>query len=191
MSIKNNQSIEDIITFYLKIKNKKNRDCNFKNIIFREYYKENDNFIAKNKFYVSEDVDNGVFIELNNNSNVEKIIPYSKNKDIYISTNESCLENYINLIILSNISFSLDDINIKKTDLLNKIIENDTEIDEKLLEDIYYNKDFSKKINLELPKKYNNKEIILEDIEINKKYLFKINFIELNNNFEKENCLLL
>ena len=190
MNIKNNQSIEDIIVFYFNNKNKKNKNINNKDNIFREYYKENDKFIAKNKFYISEDVENGIFIEFNS-LNMEKIVPYSNKKDIYISTNKLNFENYINLILISNISFSLDDISINKHDLIKKIIENDAEINEKLFEDLYYNKDFSNKINLELPKKYNNKNIILEDIEIKKIYLFKINFIELNNNFEKENSFLL
>ena len=190
MNIKNNQSIEDIIVFYFNNKNKKNKNINNKNNIFREYYKENDKFIAKNKFYISDDVENGIFIEFNS-LNMEKILPYSNKKDIYISTNKLNFENYINLILISNISFSLDDISINKHDLIKKIIENDAEINEKLFEDLYYNKDFSNKINLELPKKYNNKNIILEDIEIKKVYLFKINFIELNNNFEKENSYLL
>lgn len=190
MNLKNNQSIEDIIIFYFNNNNKKNININNKNFIFREYYKENDKFIAKNKFYVSDDFDNDVFLEFNS-LNMEKIIPYSEKKDIYISTNKLNFQNYINLILISNISFSLDDISINKYDLIKKMIENDAEINEKLFEDLYYNKDFSNKINLELPKKYDNKNIILEDIEIKKVYLFKINFIELNNNFEKENSYLL
>jgi hypothetical protein len=66
------------------------------------------------------------------------------------------------------------------------MIDYDIIIDEKLLEDLYFNEDFSKKINLELPKKYNNQKIILEDINIDKIYLFKINLLELNRNFEEE-----
>ena len=96
---------------------------------------------------------------------------------------------YIDLTLVSNISFTIDDININKNDIIQKFIENDSEIDEKLFEDLYYNKDFSNKINIELPKKYNDKKIIIEGIEADKKYLFKINFIELNCGFYEENNL--
>ena len=86
----------------------------------------------------------------------------------------------------SNISFTLEDTQINKNDIIKKMLETDTLIDEKLFEDLYYNENFSKKINVELPKNYNNKKIILEDIEIEKTYLFKVEIIELNRNFHHE-----
>jgi len=69
-------------------------------------------------------------------------------------------------------------------------MKNDIIIDDYLFEDLYYNEDFSKKINLELPKKYNDKKIILEDMDIDKKYLFRINIHELNCSFNEENNIL-
>lgn len=53
-------------------------------------------------------------------------------------------KEYIDLIIIKNISFTLNEVQINKNDLLKKFINNDSNIDEKLIEDIYYNKDFSK-----------------------------------------------
>jgi hypothetical protein len=157
---------------------------NLKNVIFREFKKEDDLFIATDIFYVSEEIENGVFGFNVIDSNSNKILPYSQNNNIYISINNDN-KYYIDLIILSNISLSLDDIKINKAQLIHKILENHNIIDEKLFEDLYFNEDFSKKINLEIPQKYNNKKIILEDIDVSKKYLFKINIIELNRTFYK------
>ena len=164
---------------------------NIRNNIFREYYKVGDEYCAINKFYVSEDIDDKIVFstfESNvlNESN-EKIIPFSEN--VYISTNSN-FEKYIDLIVISNISFSLEDININKSEIIKKIMESDVVIDEKLFEDLYFNEEFSNKIDIQLPKKYNDKKIILEDIEICKKYLFKINFLELSRSFYQENNLL-
>jgi hypothetical protein len=164
---------------------------NIVNNVFREYEKKDDSFFATNRFYISEESDSDkiFFQEIESN---EKIIPYDLKGNIYISINKEKLlseninnelfnKKYIDLILLSNISFSLEDIYINKSELIHKIIENDFVIDEKLFEDLYFNEVFSKKINLELPKKYDNKKIILEDIDIEKKYLFKINIVELNS----------
>jgi len=198
--------------------NQKKKNQNIKNYIFREFEKKKDKFVATNKFFISEEVEGGKIefngfninklyqskddydkIKLNSiKKNIyQKIIPYSEHENIYISiNNKSFLENnfiinrYIELILISNISFSLDDININKNEIINKIMENDIIIDDYLFEDLYYNEDFSKKINLELPKKYNDKKIILEDIDVDKKYLFKINIHELNRSFSEENNIL-
>ena len=209
MKIRQNQSTEDIIK-NIDFNNKKSK--NIKNFIFREYEKKDGLFIAKNNFYLSEEVDGSfefkkIYIHsiLNNNENIkiynEKIIPYSDN-NIYMYTDISdkifnddksdiFINKYIDLILISNISFSLYDINIDKSEIIKKIIESDDIVDEKLFEDLYYNDYFSNKINIELPKKYNNKKIILEDINITKKYLFKINFLEMNYLFEKEENIFL
>lgn len=154
---------------------------NIVNSIFREYEKKDDSFFATNKFYISEKNDNDkiTFQKVDKN---EKIIPHDQSGNIYFSVNqENNDKKYIDLILLSNISFSLDDIFINKSEIIQKIIQNQFVIDEKLFEDLYFNEEFSKKINIELPKKYDNKKIILEDIDIKKRYLFKINFVELNS----------
>jgi hypothetical protein len=157
---------------------------NIKNTIFREFNKKNDIFIATNNFYIYEEIsnDNYTFNNLNTNNN-EKIFPFNENKDIFILMNNTVSEKYVDLVLLSKITLSLEDIYINRSELIKNIIANDIVIDEKLFEDLYFNEDFSKKINIELPKKYNDKKIILEDMDIEKKYLFKINFIELNRNF--------
>ena len=187
------QSIEDIIEIQSNSKNKR-KNKNLKNIIFRQFEKKKDKFIATNNFYMSEEVDDGK-LEFNSfntsnyfNKSNEKIIPYNEN-NVYLlvnNKNNNSLKKYIDLTVISNISFSLEDININKSDIIKRMVESDVIIDEKLLEDLYFNQDFSKKINLELPKKYNNQKIILEDINIDKIYLFKINLLELNRNFEEE-----
>ena len=187
------QSIEDIIEIQSNSKNKR-KNKNLKNIIFRQFEKKKDKFIATNNFYMSEEVDDGK-LEFNSfntsnyfNKSNEKIVPYNENNVYLLVNNKSSnsLKKYIDLTVISNISFSLEDININKSDIIKKMVESDVIIDEKLLEDLYFNKYFSKKINLELPKKYNNQKIILEDINIDKIYLFKINLLELNRNFEEE-----
>lgn len=194
----NHKSIEDIQNFYSSINSKKNI-VKEKNNIFREFKKCEDKFLATNKFFISEEIDGGKFqfSEFDINKKIrdnQKIIPYSGNNDIYVSLNKEnniLNNNYIDLILISNVSFSLDDTHIYNTEIIKKCIESDGEINEKIFEDIYYNNEFSKKINLELPKKYNNKKIILENVDVNKKYLFKISFMELNKNSIFENNRLI
>ena len=183
-----NQSFEDINN-QLSNQNRNN--------IYREYLLKNDSFIATNIFFLSETNDNGMieFRIFDVNSITEKLTPYLSDKNIYISMKDSNknslnLDNYIDLITISDITFSIDDIKIEKRTIIKKFIENDCEIDDKLFEDLYYNTEFSKKINIELPKKYNNTKIIVENIDITKKYLFKIDFIELNRNFYQENNII-
>jgi hypothetical protein len=203
MKFQKNQSMEDIINLYLN-NLKKNKNQDVKNFIFREYEKKDGIFIATNIFYLSEEVDqkfefNKIDINsiLNNyKKNNEKITHYNDN--IYVLNNNNLnynnlniLKKYIDLILISNISFSLHDININKSDIIKKIIESNDTIDERIFEDLYYNDSFSKKINIELPKKYNNEKIIVEDINITRKYLFKINFLEMNYIFEKEENILI
>lgn len=168
-----------------------------KNNIFREYLLKNDSFIATNNFFLSESQDNGAieFRIFDVNSINEKLTPYLSDKNIYISMKDSTknslnLDNYIDLITISDITFSIDDIKIEKRTIIKKFIENDCEINDKLFEDLYYNTEFSNQINIELPKKYNNKKIVLENVDIKKKYLFKIDFIELNRNFYQENNII-
>jgi len=185
-----NQSFEDI---NIEIMNKNNKIN--KNTIFREYIKKNESFIATNKFFISHEIDDGMieFRMCDVNSINEKITPYLHDENIYISMKDSKtinFDNYIDLVTISDISFSIDDTKIEKKMIINKFIENDCDIDDKLFEELYFNNDFSKKINIELPKKYNNKKVILENIEIEKKFLFKINFIELNRNFYQENYII-
>jgi len=185
-----NQSFEDI---NIEIMNKNNKIN--KNTIFREYIKKNESFIATNKFFISHEIDGGMieFRMCDVNSINEKITPYLHDENIYISMKDSKtinFDNYIDLVTISDISFSIDDTKIEKKMIINKFIENDCDIDDKLFEELYFNNDFSKKINIQLPKKYNNKKVILENIEIEKKFLFKINFIELNRNFYQENYII-
>jgi hypothetical protein len=162
------KSIEDTYKYYLNNK-----------YIFREFIKENNRFIALNNFYVSDEVDEG---RLEFNNNIEKITPFN-NIYMEIYNNENLFKNYIDLIIISNISFSLCEIDINKFDIIKKFIDKDLEIDEKILEDLYFNNLFSKKINIDLPNKYNT-QIIME--EMNKKYLFKIDIDKLYQSKNEE-----
>jgi len=132
-------------------------------IILREYEKISDNFIATNRFYISEDIDNIELYEFNINKN--EII----NKIDFLNDK---------LMIISDISFLLNDTKINKNDLMNIFIENSININENLLEDFYFNETFSKKINIEIPSKY---RIKLDNLQ--KKYLFKIKLIEINQDF--------
>lgn len=164
----NNKSIEDTYKNYF-----------YNKYIFREFLKENNRFIALNNFYVSDEIDKG---RLEFNNSIEKITPFN-NIYMEIYNRDNLFKNYINLITISNISFSLDDLNINKFDIIKKFIDNDLEIEEKLLEDLYYNNLFSEKIDIEIPNKYNTK-IIME--EMNKKYLFKIDIEKLHQNMNEE-----
>jgi hypothetical protein len=150
-----------------------------KNKIFREFEKKSDKFIATNHFFISKINDNNDIIYTCLNKNDKILKPYS---NIY---NDE-MNNYIDLIVPYNISFTLDDININKHQILNKFLENDKNIDETLLNDLYCNNEFSKKINIELPKKYNNKTIYLENMDVTKKYLFKMNILELKKSCNQE-----
>ena len=164
-----------------------------KNLIFREYIKDDNLFIATNNFFVSEEVeDNNIefirkdFHISNNNNYVEKITPCYEN--IYVSQdgyrtytkNISFLDKrYINLIVISNISFDLDETNIYQRDIIKRYINNDKAINEAL-----FDYDGCKNIKtIEIPSKKNkNKKIVLDKIELNKKFLFKINFSESYQN---------
>lgn len=185
---------------YKKINPSIKDNINIENFIFREYKKKEDKFIATSNFYFSSEFDDGkvAFFSFNNNflyENIKKnkkMIPYNENLYILKNINEDnqiFFEKYIDLFLISNISFSLEDIYINKSEIIRKFMETDELINEKLFEDLYFNEEFSKKINIELPQKYNDKKIILENIEINKKYLFKINILELNSTFNEENNL--
>ena len=93
---------------------------NIKNYIFREFEKKDDTFIATNRFYTSEEVEDGKFMfKTVRNDKDEKIIPYSEDGNIYVSLNNKDL--YFDLILLSNISFNLDDININKSVVRNNL----------------------------------------------------------------------
>jgi hypothetical protein len=151
------------------------------NVIYREYEKKLDKFEATNNFYIPILTDNSK-IEFKYIDIEKKLIPYL-NSHIYIDDKD--INNYIDLIVISNISFTLNETNINKYEIIKKFIDNNEDINEKILEDLYYNNTFSKKINLELPKKYNNKIISIDNIDIIKKYLFKItpNEIEKQLNY--------
>jgi len=165
--MKNIESIEDTYKYYLN-----------KKYLYREFIKDNDKYIATNNFYVSDEIDDG---RLEFNNNIEKIKPFN---NIYMEIrNDNFFKNYINLILISNISFSLDDININKNDIIKKFIDYDIEIEDKILEDLYYNNLFSKKINIDIPNKYCQK---IEMEEMNKKYLFKIDINKLYENINQE-----
>lgn len=150
-----------------------------KKTIYREYEKINNKFIAMDKFFISEEVDKNRFeyIQFYSNKESERIIPVD-NDSIYMSVdkNKSIQKKYkkfLDLIILSNVSFSLDENNINKNDIIKKYINSSDETNDsfnRLLEEIYYTNDFSKKINIELPSKYVN------NTDLKKKYLFKIDY---------------
>ena len=103
--------------------------------IFREFEKNNDKFIATNHFFISNENEFG---------KIEFSIFDMVNKKNIIHSENINNEN-ANLVIISNISFSLNDIKINKSYIINKFIENDAIMDDDIIEDLYYNNDFSKK----------------------------------------------
>ena len=150
-----------------------------KNIIFREYKKKGDLFVALNNFYsIFIDEDNKLkYQELNSKNSMyevdNNIFEYTGNR-IYNDISSYIEKKYIHLCVIHDIEFTIEDININKQELFKRFIENDIKINQELLEDIYYNQDFSNKINMDLSKV--NK--IMDD-KIEKTYLFKININEL------------
>jgi hypothetical protein len=88
----------------------------------------------------------------------------------------------INLLVINDIEFNIDETNINKQELFKKYIENEKQINDLLLEDIYFNEEFSNKINISIPSSYKN-----IDDTIEKKYLFKINLNELHRSHFVEN----
>jgi hypothetical protein len=182
----NKHSIEDI-----KKTIKENQLVDRENFIFREYTKNKNKFIATHKFFISEEIGDGkvefISINLKNYNSYypykkmgEKIVHYHDN--LYIHEEEQNKE-YINLLVLSDISFSLNDEIINKNEIIKKFIENEGKCDiSNFFEDMYYNEEFSKKINIDIPK------IVESNVKLseNKKYLFKIGIVESSVSFFEE-----
>ena len=110
-----------------------------------------------------------IITKFNDNTNNDK------NNNLFVSRTAQRTINvnsqFIDLVVLDDISFNLDETEIDKHDLLNKIFVNDLYIDNKLLEKLYYNKEFTSSINFDFPIKY-------LDENIQNKFLFKIDFTE-------------
>jgi hypothetical protein len=166
--------------------NRKNSKNMNKNIIFREYKKNGDVFIASKNFYTLSMVENRLCFQQLQSSNcineVDNQLFEFKGERIYNEISSYIEKKYIHLCVIQDIEFSIEDIHINKQELFKRFIENDIEINQELLEDIYYNQDFSKKINIDL-------QIVSKQIEdtIEKRYLFKINLKELQCSTSVEN----
>ena len=157
-----------------------------KNIIFREYKKSGDAFIASKDFYTVSMKDNRLCFQQLQSSNcineIDNQLYEFKGDRIYNNTSSYIEKKYVHLCVIQDIEFSIEDIHINKQELFKRFIENDIEINQELLEDIYYNQDFSRKINIDIQKV--SKQI--ED-NIEKHYLFRINLKELQSNTCVEN----
>jgi hypothetical protein len=92
-------------------------------------------------------------------------------------------KEYINLILVDDISLHLDENEITKRDIFKKIIENDLNVNDNFIKSLYNNEmSTSKDISL----KIKDSNISLENVEVNTKYLFKIHFSELPLNCNEE-----
>ena len=172
-----------------------------KNYIYREFEKKCDKFIATTNFFISEEIDNGSieYIQYDYYNMNKKMIPYLQNDNIYsyINNNSNSYsksttldEEYYKLIVLSDIKFYIDEININKSEIIKRFLDNDLAINEDFVEDIYCNDNFCNKINIKLPDKYKykNKNITLTESNIPIKYLFRIELLELTSEYSKEIC---
>ena len=156
------------------------------NSVFREYKKDGDAFIASDNFYIeNKTIHKTNYRKCNSLSNIieeinNNVYEYSGDRiqnDLYSYIDKK----YINLLVINDIEFSIDEININKKELFKKFIENDKKINELLLKDFYYNETFSNKINIALPKNIKNKGDKLDKI-----YLFKIKLDELQCGYSIE-----
>lgn len=182
----NNISIDDIKEVFKKLT--KNNNILNKNQVYREFIKLNDTFMATNNFFLSDEIDNNR-INFNKISiSKQKEILFDVGNNIYeyngpriYNENESyLLKELINLIVICDIEFNIDEINIEKKEIFKKFIENEKNINENLFTDIYYNENFSNKINFDLPETKNE---LMKNKDIGKKYLFKIKINELDCNY--------
>jgi hypothetical protein len=199
MKHQNHVTIEDLKLLLLATSNKfKSRKINNfifsdfinKSFIYREFEKKDEKFIATNNFFISEEIDDGNIEYIQYNNMNIKIIPYFKNNNIYEYVNDNSSRKYCKLIVLSNIEFQINEININKNEIIKRFIDNDISIDEDFFEDLYYNNVFSKKINIELPDKYKfknkNINVTIDKENILIKYLFRIELNELSNEYNNE-----
>lgn len=179
----NSISIEDIKRVVKKIT--KNNNILGKNEIYREFIKINDSFTATNNFFLSDEIENNKinFNKISLSKQKESLFNIGNNiyeyngPRIYNEDESYLLKELVNLVIIGDIEFRIDEINIEKTEIFKRFIENEKDINEILFEDIYYNDSFSNKINIDVPK---FKKALIEDNKIQKKYLFKIKINELS-----------
>ena len=183
ISQKSSISIDDIKNVVKKIT--KNNNILGKNEIYREFIKINDSFTATNNFFLSDEIENNKinFNKISLSKQKESLFNIGNNiyeyngPRIYNEEESYLLKELVNLVIIGDIEFRIDEINIEKTEIFKRFIENEKEINEILFEDIYYNDSFSNKINIDVPK---FKKALIEDNKIQKKYLFKIKINELS-----------
>lgn len=160
------------------------------NFIYREYRKKDDIFIANNDFYISTINKNNKISYRNINSKTnliqeiqDNIFEYNGYR-VYTDTNSYIDKRIINLLVINDIEFNIDELNINKQELFKKYIETEKKINDLLLEDIYFNEEFSNKMNISLPLSYKNINDTME-----KKYLFKIKLNELQCSYFVENSI--
>ena len=158
------------------------------NSIYREYKKVDDIFIANNDFYISTMNQNNKisYININSKTNLiqeiqDNIFEYNGDR-VYTNINSYIDKRIINLLVINDIEFNINETNINKQELFKKYIENEKKINDLLLEDIYFNEEFSNKMNISLPLSYKNINNTME-----KKYLFKIKLNELQRSYFVEN----
>jgi len=225
MGNNNENTIEDIKKIYSNIK------VDRQNFIFREFTKNKNKFVATDNFFISEEIGDSkigfICIDLKNYNSYfpfkktnEKIVPYlnytkendmtfphevslkNNDKDLqFLYVNNQVDKKFINLLVLSDIAFSMNDKIISKNEIIQKFIDKEsdynnksfTNFSEKFIEDLYYNEEFSNKINIKMPNKNIIKILSKKDLfisneeEINKKYLFKIEILEVPLTFSQEN----
>jgi hypothetical protein len=202
-------------------KNKKSFFYSMENSIFREFKRDNDNFIGTDKYFISEEVENKnhEYLGFNFSKNYlyngycklkgiyspykkyfcEKMTPCKDDTDLYISLdanriykddNSSYLhKEYINLILVDDISLNLNENEITKRDIFKKIIDNDLNINDNFIKSLYNDDEMNINMSKDISLKIKNNNISLENMEINTKYLFKIHFSELPLNYNEERFL--
>lgn len=107
------------------------------NLLFREYKKEGQHFIATQQYY-SYEPEKNEFIDFFNQKNDEMKIYFCPIQKVYYSLNEEEEREYIDLYVIQKINFTQQDFKLTRQEIMMKMSLHDVEIDEKFIKDLYF-----------------------------------------------------
>ncbi len=107
------------------------------NLLFREYKKEGQHFIATQQYY-SYEPEKNEFIDFFNQKNDEMKIYFCPIQKVYYSLNEEEEREYIDLYVIQKINFTQQDFKLTRQEIMMKMSLHDVEMDEKFIKDLYF-----------------------------------------------------